>query len=222
MLLIYSLLALIIGTVICISSGTERAWIIQASYAGALVASIATAAKLVEPSPGLTMSVAIGLYSMTFLLTDYLGEVYGKAAAMRALYMGIIAELLFLFASLLSVAVEPAGFMIDYNESFVEVFGTAPRLIVASLIAFMAAQFLDITAFDFLKRKTDGRWLLIRNNLSTFLGQTTDTVLFYVIGFYGVPGVDIINLVLITCVVKYLIAIVDTPFLYLAVSRIKG
>ena len=221
MLVVYTLAALVLGTAFCLSAGRKHPWVIQVAYAGAVVASIATAAKLVEPSSGIVLSVAIGLYSMTFLLTDYLGEVHGKQAAMRALYMGIVAELIFLFAALFSVAIEPASFWSEPQKAYETVFGSAPRIIAASLIAFMAAQAIDITVFDFLKNKTKGKYLALRNNISTFCGQTTDTILFYTIAFYGNPNVDIVNLVIITCLVKYLIAIIDTPFIYLATHHAK-
>ena len=151
---------------------------------------------------------------MTFLLTDFLGEVHSKAFALRAVYMGIIAELVFIFAIGLSIYVPAAPFW-ENQEAFVRVLGTAPRIMVASITAFVAAQLLDVTVFDLLKKKMSGRLLVIRNNVSTILGQTTDSIVFYTIAFWGVVP-NLLELIIVTCLVKYIIAAADTPFLYLA------
>ncbi len=214
MLIAYCLASLAVGTVICIIAGKDRAWLIQAAYAGAVVACLITAAKLAPIKEGVVVSVAIGLYSMTFLLTDFLGEVYGKAAALRAVYMGILAELVMLFAAVFSIAVEPAVFW-DGQDAFAATLGATPRIMIASVTAFVAAQLMDVTVFDWLKKRTEGKHLFLRNNASTFIGQTADSIVFYGIAFAGVVD-NLLGLIIVTCVVKYIIAAVDTPFLYLA------
>lgn len=214
MLIVYCVASLVIGTLICMLAGKKHAWVIQVSYATAVVACIATAAKLSPIIPGVFVSVAIGLYSMTFLLTDYLGEVYGKSEALRAVYMGIIAEVLFIFAILFSINTPAAPFW-GNQEAFATVLGSASRVMVASIIAFVAAQLLDVTVFDWLKKKMSGRMLIVRNNCSTILGQTTDSILFYTIAFWGIVP-SLFKLIAVTCLIKYIIAIADTPFLYFA------
>ena len=154
MIFLYTFVALFIGTVLCIISGKKDPWLVQIAYAGTVVASIATAAKLVTPVEGVVVSVAIGLYSMTFLLTDFLGEIYGKTVAMRALYMGIVAELIFLFATSFSVNIQPAIFWSEHQLAYKTTFGSTPRIVIASLIAFISAQAIDISIFDFLKKIT--------------------------------------------------------------------
>lgn len=214
MLIIYSLVALSLGTVICVVAGRSRPWLVQAAYAGAVVACLVTAAKLSPITEGVVVSAAIGLYSMTFLLTDYLGEVYGKVTAMRAVWMGIVAEVVMLVAVGFSIAVEPAGFW-DGQDAFAATLGSTPRIMLASVSAFVAAQFLDVTVFDWLKRRTKGRFLFLRNNGSTLVSQTADSVVFYTIAFWGVVP-NLVELIAVTCLAKYVIAAVDTPFLYAA------
>lgn len=214
MLILYSLAALCLATAVCMVARKKHVWVVQVAYAATVVACIVTAAKLSSVFDGVVVSVAIGLYSATFLLTDYLGEVIGKPAALRAVYMGIIAELILIFAVYFSIAVEPAPFWIENQEAYRTVLGGAPRIMLASVTAFVAAQLLDITVFDFLKQRFDGRHLALRNNLSTFLGQTTDSVVFYTIAFWGIVP-NLLELIVVTCLVKYVIAAVDTPFLFL-------
>ncbi len=222
LLIIYTFVALALGFAVCLVAGRDRAWVLQAAYAGTVVACLITAAKLVEAPGGVVVSVAIGLYSMSFLLTDFLSEIHGKAAAFRAVGMGILVQLLTVFAIYFSVAIEPAAFWQEPNEAFREALGTAPRIMAASITAFVVAQSLDVTVFHFIKKKMHDRLLFVRNNLSTFAGQTADTIVFYTIAFIGVPGVNLLELIIVTCLVKYAIAVLDTPFLYAARRLVTG
>lgn len=214
MLIVYCLLSLIFGTVVCIIAGKKHPWLVQVAYAATVVACLVTAAKLSPIIPGIYVSVAIGLYSMTFLLTDFLGEVYNKGVALRAVYMGIVAEVVFIFAVILSIKVPAAPFW-ENQGAFAQVLGTAPRIMIASITAFVAAQLLDVTVFDWLKKKMSGRLLAVRNNCSTILGQTTDSIVFYTIAFWGLVP-NLLELIVVTCIIKYIITAADTPFLYLA------
>ena len=214
MMIVYILASLAVGTVLCLIAGKRHPWIAQVAYAAVVAASLLTAAKLSPIMDGVFVSVAIGLYSASFLFTDFLGEVYGKDQALRAVYMGIIAEVVVLFAVLMTLAAPSAPFWTD-QEAWVTTFGVAPRIMVASISAFIVAQLLDVNVFDWLKKKLDGRLLFVRNNISTFLGQTADSIVFYTIAFLGVPGVDLLSLIVTTCLVKYAIAALDTPFIYL-------
>ena len=214
MLVIYCFASLAVGTAICMIAGKKRPWVVQIAYAATVVACVVTAAKLSPVIPGVFVSVAIGLYSMTFLLTDYLGEIHGKAVAMRAIYMGLIGEIILIFAVYFSIVVPAAPFW-ENQEAFAAILGAAPRIMVASVLAFISAQVLDVTVFDWLKKRMSGKHLLVRNNVSTILGQTTDSIVFYTIGFYGkVP--NLVELIIVTCLIKYAIAAIDTPFLYFA------
>jgi uncharacterized integral membrane protein (TIGR00697 family) len=173
-----------------------------------------TAGKISPIVDGVYVSVAIGLYSMTFLLTDFIGEVHSKKEALQAVYMGILAELLVLLAINLSMHVSPAPFW-EHQEAFETTFKMAPRIMLASITAFVTAQLMDVTIFDILKKRSNGKYLALRNNASTFVGQTLDSIIFYTVAFYGViPGLW--KLIITTCIIKYIIALVDTPFVYLA------
>ena len=184
---------------------------------------LVTASKLTPLSEGIVVSVAIGLYSMSFLLTDFLGEIYGKKQALRAVYMAIFGAIIYVFAAQFSVATEPAAYY-GFQSAYATVLGTAPRLVIASIAAFIVAQLCDVLVFDKLKEVTNGRFLFLRNNLSTLVGQTLDTIIFYLIAFWGIVP-NILELIVVTILVKVAIAIADTPFLYAAkniVSRRSG
>lgn len=214
MLVAYVIASLVVGFCLCVLAGTKRPWIVQAGYAATVTACVVTASKLTPAPGGTVVSVAIGLYSMSFLLTDYLGEVFDRATAYRAVAMGIIAELVLIFAVYFSIAVPAASFW-ENQEAFSTALGAAPRIMVASVLAFVVAQLLDVTMFDWMKRKFEGRLLFVRNNVSTFLGQTADSIVFYTVAFAGIVP-NLLELIVATCIVKYAIAALDTPVIYLA------
>lgn len=214
--ILYILASLVVGFILCLIAGKNRPWVAQAGYVAAVLTSLVTAAKLSPIIDGTYISIAIGLYSMTFLLTDYLGEVYDRATAMKSVGMALVASLILIIGIQFSINAPVAPFWGD-QEAFATVLGTAPRLLLASILAFVTAQLVDVWIFDKLKKATEGKWMFLRNNISTFVGQTIDTVVFFGIAFYGlVPNLAL--LIITACIVKYLIAILDTPFLYLAVK----
>ncbi len=91
----------------------------------------------------------------------------------------------------------------------------APRIAIASLIAYLVSQHHDVWAFHFWKKKTGGKFLWLRNNVSTISSQLLDSALFITIAFYGI--MPIWPLILGQRAVKIIIAAIDTPFLYASI-----
>lgn len=215
MFFIYCFAALVFGFVICVIAGKRSPWLVQVAYSAAVVGSIITAGKVVHVYDGVYTSVAVGLYAMTFLFTDYLGEIYGRKHALRAVVMGFVSALVVLFAIQMSIVVEPAPFWESAQKSYEEVHGRTARLVFASIIAFVAAQVVDVYVFDWIKEKTKGKFLALRNNGSTFMGQGVDSVIFFSVGFYGLVP-NILDLIFVSFIVKIVVALLDTPVIYLA------
>ncbi|MCB1124435.1 MAG: queuosine precursor transporter, partial [Verrucomicrobiae bacterium] len=102
-------------------------------------------------------------------------------------------------------------------------FSGAPRIILGSLLATVCAQLWDIYIFEWVKRRTGSRHLWLRNNVSTAGSQLMDTTIFYTVAFYGViPNEVLPKLILGTYILKLLVALVDTPIVYLVVYWITG
>ena len=213
MTVIYIIAALFVAIVICVMSGTKRPWIAQFAFAALAISSVATASKLTPITDGVYVSAAIGLYSMTFMLANYLREVYGKSFAVQAIWMGFIGELLFLFATQFTLAVPAAPFWSNQG-AFEAVYSMTPRLMAASVLAYVAAEFTDVNVFHAVRRLTGGRHLWLRNNVGTIGGQFVDSVIFYTIAFYGIVP-NLVSLIVTTIIVKTVIAVVDTPAIYL-------
>ena len=165
------------------------------------------------------ISVGILPYPITFLITDILSEIYGKKKANQVVIAGIFAS----FFSMLIILIADVAPAITSspieNETFSRVFGLSPLAVLASMLAYLAAQFIDIRIFHFWKKKTNGKHLWLRNNFSTLTSQFIDTftVLFLLCSFNILPWEIFGELLLSGFLFKVLIAALDTPILYLII-----
>ncbi len=173
---------------------------------------------------GVSVSVGIFAYPVTFICTDIVEEVRGNKVTKIFVYAGMISLIMTMLLVLLSISLEPASRYQD-NASYLKVFRTSLRMIMASLISFVIAQSHDIWAFNFWKRQTKGKHLWLRNNLSTVFSQLIDTTLFMFIAFYHIsPKFDamfIIQLIIPYWLFKVAFAFLDTPIVYLGVRWLK-
>ena len=165
--------------------------------------------------------VSVGLlpYPLTFLITDILSEIYGKRKANEVVIAGIFASFFSLLIIYVSKEVPATSWSQVNDNTFVNVFGAAPLAVLASMMAYLFAQFIDIRVYHFWKDFTQGKHLWLRNNFSTFSSQFIDTatVLILLCSFGIINWDKFWGLMISGVVFKIIIAILDTPFLYLAV-----
>ena len=166
------------------------------------------------------LSVGVLPYPITFLITDLISEIYGKKSANQVVITGIFAS--FFSMGILLIANEVPAIKnspID-DQTFNEVFALSPIAVLASMIAYLIAQFIDIRIYHFWKNLTKGKMLWFRNNFSTFTSQFVDSLL--VIGLLSIFGVLewtlFWGLVISSFLFKVLVAALDTPLLYLFVG----
>jgi hypothetical protein len=158
------------------------------------------------------------VYASTFLITDLISEMYGREQAKKAVIAGLAANIVALVSIHIAVNWTPAPFMTPESlRAFNEVLSFAPRLVVASVIAYTISQTHDVYAFHFWKKITGGKYLWLRNNASTTVSQAIDTVIFISIAFYGVVSIDaLLSMIVGQYLLKVAIAALDTPFIYVA------
>ena len=173
--------------------------------------------------PMFELSVGILPYPITFLLTDLISEIYGKKKANEVVIAGIFASFFSIGILLISVAVPAIEASPIDDATFTKVFSLSPLAVLASMIAYLFAQFVDIRIYHFWKNLTAGRHLWLRNNFSTFASQLIDsTTVIVLLCLFGVLPWDLFfGLVLSSFVFKVLIAALDTPFLYLGVGLFR-
>lgn len=165
------------------------------------------------------LSVGILPYPITFLITDLISEIYGKKKANQVVTAGIFAS--FFSMGILRMAnVVPAlsNSPVD-DATFQTVFALSPVAVLASMMAYLGAQFVDIRLYHFWKKLTKGRMLWLRNNFSTFSSQFIDTFsVISLLSLFGVLEWDLFwGLVLSGFLFKVFVAALDTPLLYLFV-----
>lgn len=172
-----------------------------------------------------TFEISVGIlpYPVTFLITDLISEVYGKKKANQIVTAGIFASLFSLLIIYTADAVPATDWSPIGNELFQKVFGATAIAVIASMLAYLLAQYIDIQLFHFWKKLTKGKHLWIRNNFSTFLSQFVDTfsVLFLMCSFHKIEWDRFGALLLSGFLFKVIVAICDTPFLYAAVYAMR-
>ena len=169
------------------------------------------------------ISVGILPYPITFLITDLISEIYGKKRANQIVIGGIFASIFSLLIVYTANAVSATSWSPVGDNLFSTVFGNTMIAVFASMIAYLLAQLVDIQIYHFWKRITKGKHLWLRNNFSTFLSQFVDTfsVLFLLCSFGEISWDRFAGLLISGFIFKVLIAILDTPFLYLGVHLFR-
>ena len=165
------------------------------------------------------ISVGILPYPITFLITDLISEIYGKKKANEVVVGGIFASFFAIGIIYIANAAPATDWSPVSNELFSTVFGSTSIAVLASMLAYLLAQFVDIQIYHFWKRLTKGKHLWLRNNCSTFLSQFIDTatVLLLLCSFGEIDWDLFSGLLIAGFLFKVLIAALDTPFLYLSV-----
>ncbi len=175
---------------------------------------------------GLMLTGGNILYGSLFLITDLLSEHYGKKEAFRGIFIGFITSIFFVISLQFLLHFTPNSE--DFAQESLEIlFNLSPRILLASLISYLISQNIDIIIFDKIKRITNNKFLWLRNNLSTFISQAIDTLFFTFFGLttftflnwtlHGVIDTNIFwEIALATYLIKIIVALIDTPFIYLS------
>jgi hypothetical protein len=190
-----------------------------------VVASI-TATKLYDVHLwGLHIALPVGtsLFALTFLVTDLVSEVYGAKRAYQLVVCGFLARILaggFIFVA---VSITPSIFF-ENQDAYETVLSGSWRILLAGILTYPISQSIDIFLFHFLKKRQTGKnQLWVRNTLSTFTSQTLDSIVFVLLAFAGTMPNEALMLVVIGQVlVKWIIALLDTPFVYIGRNLILG
>lgn len=161
---------------------------------------------------------AVLLFAATFLLTDIVNEKFGRKETQRMILLAVGTQIALTAFSYLIVHATPAPFF-QNQSAFESIFGMVPRLVIASLITFFISENLDAYLFHWFKKLTDGKQLWMRNAFSSLPSMLVDSVLFVTLAFYGV--MPIMPLIIGLTVTKWLVGVIDIPFMYLSRRVLK-
>ena len=169
------------------------------------------------------LSVGVLPYPITFLITDIISEIFGKRKANQVVVMGILASIFSIGLLLLGDVLPASSTSPIDDKTFNLVFSASPLAVLASMSAYLIAQFLDIRIYHFWKQLTKGKYLWLRNNFSTFSSQIIDsTTVIALLCIFDILAWDLfLGLVLSSITFKILVAVIDTPLLYLLVGLIR-
>ncbi|PIQ80469.1 MAG: transporter [Parcubacteria group bacterium CG11_big_fil_rev_8_21_14_0_20_41_14] len=204
-------------------STSQKLSLLSAIFVASLIAANLLGVKITTLL-GISVSVGIFAYPITFLITDSIEEVFGKKPATHLMYSALIAQILVFIIIVIAIKL-PSSERYEFNDEYVIIFSSSLRIIIASIIAFFLSQTHDIWAFNFWKKQTNGKFLWLRNNLSTIASQFLDTTIFMFIAFYNIsPKFDsafIFSLIIPYWLFKVAFALIDTPLVYALVWWLK-
>lgn len=171
---------------------------------------------------GTHLSVAVFFFPFVFLTTDVIGQVYGKKMAKNFVLAGFFSVLLFLIYSVLSLALPWSADGLKFQDSYKVIFGVSLRMSVASLLAYVIAEYQDVIAFFFFKKKLSGQGFWLQSNLSNLWSQLLDTLIFMFVAFGGVYSIKTIMLISLPWwLYKVSMGFVYTPLSYLGIYLLR-
>ena len=169
------------------------------------------------------LSVGIIAYPVTFLVTDLISELFGKKRANQVVISGFFASVFTTALIFISMNATAAEWSPIDSQTFNKVFGLSAPAFLASMVAYLCAQFIDVRIFHFWKRLTKGKYLWLRNNASTMFSQLVDTSLVLIIlcSAGAIEWERFTTLLFMGWLFKVLVALIDTPIIYLALWLLK-
>ena len=170
---------------------------------------------------GWSIPTGVFAFPITFAVTDIINEIWGPEEATNTVYLGFTANIVFILMIAFSVLLPPHELW-GNQEAWVAVLGSVPRIAIAGLLTFLVSQNWDVWVYNKLKILTGGKHLWIRNNVSTLTSQLLDTALFTILAFAGSMPLNLMLEITFTqWAVKSILAVVDTPFVYLGVNWLR-
>jgi queuosine precursor transporter len=194
--------------------------LVVAVFITCLVTANVIAVKLVDIF-GFVMPAGTIIFPMSYIFGDVLTEVYGYRQARRAIWLGFFCNLIFVVAVWIAQEIPPASFW-DGQAAFERILGYTPRLLAASLAAYLVGEFANSFVLAKMKIATGGRWLWTRTIGSTLVGEGLDSVVFITFAFFGtVPEAIMLSTILTQWVAKSGYEVIATPLTYLIVNFLK-
>lgn len=166
---------------------------------------------------GLPLTLGNVTYGSIFLATDILNEKYGREKAQKGVYLGFFSLLILTLFTQIDLLYIPSSN--DFAQGAMQtIFALTPRICLGSMLAYLVSNTMDVYLYKFIRDiLPSDKFLWVRNNAATMTSQFVDTILFTFIAFFGVFSLPIVlKLCFTTYILKLIIAVCDTPFLYIA------
>ena len=176
----------------------------------------------------INQTVAIFVFPLIFIFNDIINEVYGPERARSVIRSSLVVILLLFAYSILVTLLPPSSRFASTESAYDQIFGLSARFSLASLIAFISSDFLDVYIFAKMRKALGKKGLWLRVNVSNFLSQFIDTVVFMVLAFWALDMsfsnnfTFILSLLIPYWGIKCLISVIETPLVYWGVNWLRG
>lgn len=169
---------------------------------------------------GLSATLGNVLFASNFLVTDIITECYGEKEAKKGIKYAIFSVIMFIIIMQVMLLFKPNN--LDFaQDSMKTIFGIIPRISIASIVMLAISNFVDVKLYAWLKKKTNDKYMWFRNNVCTILCNGLENFIFVFLCFLGVYSTkDMLTIAIATTIIETLIALCDTPFLYIS-KKIK-
>lgn len=209
----------ILGIILCFSLEViiEKIFKKEGLYVWVSVALVIANILVAKNINVLNLQATLGniLFASTFLATDILSEKYSTKESKKAINLGIISVILFTLATQFSLLFKPNDLDM-VNDSLKNIFTFNLRISVSSIIMCYLSNMLDIIVFEKIKKKIPNK-MWVRNNIATIISNCLENYLFTLFAFIGIYDITtIFSIATATTILEIIIAICDTPFLYLS------
>jgi queuosine precursor transporter len=195
--------------------------IVMAAFVAILLLSNVIGAGKVASLGGWTFGAGILFFPLGYVIGDVLTEVYGYARARRCIWVGFSALLFMAFMSWVVVSLPPADGW-EGQAAYESVFGQVPRIVLASIVAFWAGEFVNSFVLAKMKVWTKGKHLWSRTIGSTVVGQGIDSIIFYPLAFWGVwDNAQVVTVMITNWGLKVAWEAALTPATYVVVGWLK-
>ena len=169
---------------------------------------------------GFTTALGNILFASTFLATDILVEKYGVKDSRKAIVLGVCSQIVFIIITQLALLYIPSG-VDQVQDAMKTLFSINLRVSIASIVMYFISNMFDIYLFQKIKKKIPNK-LWLRNNIATIVSNCLENYIFSLLAFTGIYSFGIIiSIASVASIIEIIIAICDTPFLYLAVRKKK-
>lgn len=176
----------------------------------------------------INQTVSIFVFPLIFIINDIVNEVYGPERT-RSIIRASLVVILFIFLySILVTAIPPSSRFASSENAYDKIFGLSARFSLASLIAFISSDFLDVYIFAKMRKALGKKGLWLRVNVSNFLSQFVDTVVFMTLAFWALDMsflsnfTFILSLLIPYWIIKCIISVIETPLVYWGVNWLRS
>lgn len=185
-----------------------------------LVVSNILETKLIQMGP-ITATAGLIVFPLSYIINDCIAEVWGFRKARLIIWSGFAMNFLAVFFIQLAIHLPAASFW-EHQDSFATIFGSTPRIAVASLMAFLVGSFLNAYVMSRMKVMTNGKYFSLRAVVSTLIGESADSLVFFPIAFAGiVPADELVLLIITQAVLKSAYEVIILPITVKVVNYVK-